>query len=1347
VYRYSFDSRANGYGRGEGVAAIVLKRLEDAVKSGDPIRAVIRDTHLNQDGKTETITSPSRHAQEQLIRECYEKADIDPSCTQYFEAHGTGTPTGDPIEVSAIASVFHEGRSCKRPLYIGSVKTNLGHTEPTSGLASVIKVTLALERKIIPPSINFEEPNERLTLDKWNLKVPVQCTSWPVGRDGTRRASVNNFGYGGANAHVIMEDWTLKSSIFSRRTMNRIVNRDQVGMIPPQLFILSAKDENSCRIMASNMEAYLRKHNPDAEKEAEFLNNFAFTLGERRSRFSWASVYQASSISELGAAFGNEKLVATRAGNRPRIGFIFTGQGAQWHAMGRELLDTYPVFKSSILEAEQYLKEFGCKWSLLQELCRDAETTRVAETLFGMPVCTAVQISLVRLLDVWGITPTAVCSHSSGEIAAAYAVGALSYRSAMAACYSRCEIGSELIEMDGGMIAVGLDLGAINDYLKIFNVGEAKIACINSPSSVTVSGDITAIEQLEVLLKGQGIFARRLRVRTAFHSHHMQPLYEPYMQSMQERMETGDQALLPIIYASPTTGMRVKDATQLSSPQHWAQSMIKPVLFLDAFRQMALNPVSGEAEIDIAVEVGPHAALSGPVGDILLMPEFCKTSISYLSCLIRDNNAVYTMQALAAQLLCKGVTVNLKGINFPTGKDHLSVITDLPSYPWNHQMRHWDECRANKSHRVKQFGYHDLIGSLVDGTNFLAPTWRHTIRLSDMPWVREHTVQSNVIYPGAGYICMAIEAARQLVTTTAQNINGYRLRDVDIMHALIIPDGARGVEVQLSLQSVSEKAIGVQGWREFKIYSVGAEDKWTEHCKGLILVEFLADSEPISHQKCSTLTLRPCYLKCVDPEDIYSSLRTNAIYHGKIFQNIESVQVGQSQAVVVLSIPNVACMMPEHYQKTHVLHPITLDSVFVSAYGALLGSNSKQESSIVPKRIKSLWVSGTIGSQHGHQFKSYVKIEHVDYRQFKSKITMFDSQEIDDSHPPVLVMDGFLCQSLGVAHCREPGPNNSDICSKLNWAPDISLMSPGVLSKQLSFALDTREEQTILNLRRACFHYIHDALASLTLADIQRLEWHHKKFYTWMKLQVNLALDDELAASSSEWIKDNEEEKRHLFDIVGLSSVNGEAVCHLGTHLLSILTQKATPLELLMEGKLLHKYYRGALKFSRCNIQLAKLAKHLIHKNPRAKILEIGAGTGGTTQSLLEVIGNGRKCGWGPFASEYHFTDISSGFFAESQDQYGDWSDIMTYRKLDIELDPAQQGFECGSYDIIVAGQVLHATKTMRSTMRNVRSLLKPGGKLLLMESTKDQMDMQFVFGLLPGWWLSISPTPHAAKS
>ena len=379
---YTFDSRANGYGRGEGSATVIVKRLDDAVRDGDPIRGIIRGSAVNQDGKTETITSPSQVGQEELIRACYDKAGLDPSNTTYFEAHGTGTPTGDPIEVGAIAAVFKDKRPLGEPLRIGSVKTNIGHTETPSGLASIIKVVLALEKGQIPPSINFEKPNAKLHLEEWNLKVssfniavmrykantsqvPTQLEEW-VNSTGIRRASVNNFGYGGANAHVIVEshDSFISSLSDEKHITNGVTNGvNGYHELPrSRVILLSGKDEQAAQAMVSNLKSYLSK--TEAEDEERFLDNLAYTLCERRSIFPWIATATVSRVTDLVNTIDSGNMKATRRGEPARLGFVFTGQGAQWFAMGRELIDTYPTFKATLLEAERYLTELGAMWSL-----------------------------------------------------------------------------------------------------------------------------------------------------------------------------------------------------------------------------------------------------------------------------------------------------------------------------------------------------------------------------------------------------------------------------------------------------------------------------------------------------------------------------------------------------------------------------------------------------------------------------------------------------------------------------------------------------------------------------------------------------------------------------------------------------------------------------------------------------------------------------------------------------------------------------------------------------------------------------------------------------------------------
>lgn len=563
------------------MATVVLKRLEDALAAGDPIRAITRESFLNQDGKTETITSPSQAAQEALMRGCYAKARLDPLGTQYFEAHGTGTATGDPIEMRAVASVFqsHKRRE-DEALRVGSVKTNIGHTEATSGLASVVKVVLAMEECVLPPSINFETPNPQLALDDWRLKVVTELQKWPVAPGQRMRASVNDFGYGGSNAHVIIED---ANGLVPNRSVNGNVNCGVNGDINTssvdahatgpthdryQLLLFSARGERVLENMVGRFAEFLRQKERHGTQDTEaLLQDLVYTLGQRRSMFSWVAAYPVpvtQGLDGVAGALETPKFRPSRSTKRPRIGMVFTGQGAQWHAMGRELITTYPVFKASLEEVDGYLRQLGADWSLIEELGRDVKASKVNQTAFSIPICAAVQISLVRLLEAWGVTPSAVTSHSSGEVAAAYTVGAISLRLAIGIAYYRSKLAAGMTadgSTKGGMLAVGLGHSDVERHLERLTCGfRAVVACINSPSSTTVAGDIEAIEELEALLKKtEGVFVRRLRVDTAYHSHHMEPIAMNYRQALRKmpREEPKTERLSSIAFAPPPPSLAI----------------------------------------------------------------------------------------------------------------------------------------------------------------------------------------------------------------------------------------------------------------------------------------------------------------------------------------------------------------------------------------------------------------------------------------------------------------------------------------------------------------------------------------------------------------------------------------------------------------------------------------------------------------------------------------------------------------------------------------------------------------------------------------------------------------------
>jgi len=395
-------------------------------------------------------------------------------------------------------------------------------------------------------------------LTRTPLQIPRTTEPW---NSSLRRASVNNFGYGGANSHVILENYTPTDRAFPITTP-----------LPSKVYVLSAKDEHAAEAMVAN----LRDHLCNAQDSLSYQNDLAYTLGERRSAFPWVAATSASSIPELVRLIDAGKMKPRRRNDPPRLGFIFTGQGAQWCAMGRELIHTYPVFRETLYEADVYLREFGSTWSLIEELHQSQQTTRVNEAALGQPVCVAVQIALVRLLESWGVKPTAVSSHSSGEIASAYAAGVFSLRSAMGVVYARGNLAADVATYSnlgpGGMMAVGLGVANVQKYVERVTAGRVIVACQNSPSSVTISGDLSGIDELEVLLKADQVFARKLQVPAAYHSHHMEPLAKPYAEWLNANIKP-EPRMSNVIYSSPTTGQRMSNVEEIGAADHWVRSL------------------------------------------------------------------------------------------------------------------------------------------------------------------------------------------------------------------------------------------------------------------------------------------------------------------------------------------------------------------------------------------------------------------------------------------------------------------------------------------------------------------------------------------------------------------------------------------------------------------------------------------------------------------------------------------------------------------------------------------------------------------------------------------------------
>lgn len=556
-----------------------------------------------------------------------------------------------------------------------------------------------------------------------------------------------------------------------------------------------------------------------------------------------------------------------------------------------------------------------------------------------MPLTCAVQISLVRLLEEWGVHPASVTGHSTGEVAAAFAAGAISLSEAMAVTFYRGLINSAALEDQalplGGMMAVGLGPDQVEPYINSSDCLEkVTIACFNSPSSVTLSGDMDAIVALGRQFGEQGIFSRTLKVEAAFHSHHMMPLAEAYRTALQEHMDNRDNRsfIKSVQFVSPVTGAPVRDANELG-PSHWVENMLRPVQFTNAFHCMIFPAQAQRRNVDVVIEIGAHSALGGPIRQLLGEPATRELGITYVSCLERGRDAVETMQGVAGRLIQDGYPVDISRVNFPGGTDTSghAVIPDLPSYPWNHSTRFWAEPRASHEHRFRKHSPHELIGTRVPGLSDQLLLWRNILRCSDTPWMRDHVVQSQIVYPGAGYIAMAVEAARQMhaeSSDTGKAILGYTLRDVEICKALIVPDDSDGVEVQISLELPDERLL-VGGWRRFRVRS--APDRaspWDDIASGLIAVQLAQDGTAekdrafalrATAEKVGTPPRAQRYRSKLQPRDLFQSLRGLGVHHGPLFQNLEGeIMLAEGKSLTTLKIADTGSAKKEQRRQPPV---------------------------------------------------------------------------------------------------------------------------------------------------------------------------------------------------------------------------------------------------------------------------------------------------------------------------------------------------------------------------------------------------------------------------------------------
>ncbi|KAI1392107.1 putative polyketide synthase [Hypoxylon trugodes] len=1407
-----WDQDANGYARGDGVAALVLKTLSRAIADGDHIECIIRETGVNQDGATPGITVPSVSAQRALIRHTYAKAGLDPlnkpeDRPQYFEAHGTGTPAGDPIEAEAIYRAFfadenheNEHQTTSHPLLVGSIKTVLGHTEATAGLAGILKASLALQHSSIPPNLQFRNLSHRVAPFYHNIEIVHDAAkAWPVLRDAAqwhRRASVNSFGFGGTNAHAILENF-----VDSQRVA--------AGGVLYTPFVFSASSEYSLRASLSAYKDFLNL-NPTLNP-----HDLAWTLRSRRSVLAHRACFAASSIHEL----KDQLNAASQDKNNTSIGVrvsgnfssdhvpnrllgVFTGQGAQFARLGAELLEQSIAARRILKGLEAHLaalpEEDRPSWSLSDELLASSDSSRINEATISQPLCTAIQILLVDLLALAGVRFDAVVGHSSGEIGAAYAAGILSARDALLIAYFRGVYAERAAspngdQIRGAMLAVETSLEDAEELCRdALFAGRLGIAAYNSPTGVTFSGDEDAIDELQDLLEDENKFHRRLRVDKAYHSRHMTPCCEPYVESLRRN---GVKALKPLRQSGSqqcqwfsSVYNRVIDPEKDDelSDTYWIENMTRPVLFTQALETALLS--AKPTQFDLIVEVGPHPALQGPAAATI--QKALGKNIPYHGTLSRKASAVTAMSSCLGflwQYSRRSSFTNLDLDNYEramstsddtqqliqtTGEPNFKLIEGLPPYRWNHTTKHWAESRISRRMRLHQGPFHLLLGHATPDSSPHHLRWRNILSAAmagkedddendELAWMAGHSVQDQTVFPAAGYVTTAVEAARALSSTPAgisivaalkKKVGEAKylieIRDLEIRQAIALKSNSSedGIEVLIELADIapipSRNSI-----RARFTYSAGLgnnDDSLTLTASANVEVVFTGNKLGAEQ-----LPIRPPiapHMIDVDSDRFYTSLAKLGYNYAGKYRSMKELKRKHGRSSCQIKSNN---RRGENDGSTSLLvHPADLDAAFQSVLLAYSYPGDGQLGTLYfPLRIESVRVDPTVCTRDANTTSECDSLSSIDAvlhlpnarKKIRTSVPVPRGGFVGDVSifPNAASNAAIQVQGLQVVPFRDRPGEDKDrkIFTKMHWV-DTTPDGLAAAARDHELVMSLEKRATLTALKRLARFYLRQFDAQVPISSPQRSfsESGHNAYYLEYAHQVATSLTDEE-------LRDTEEDVQKAVETI--KEMPDARVIHLvGQTMPRVFRGETTMLEALRQTGVLDEYYLNSFANAPSGHWQANIISQIANRNPHLNMLEVGAGTGGTTKPILRLLGNRFK--------SYTFTDVSAGFFGSAAETLSTYKDRLIFKTLDVESDPTIQGFCPGGYDVIIASFVLHATASLSRTLAHVRSLLRPGGYLIVGEGTVDNTVSSFIFGPLTGWWLGRGDegrtmTPHVS--
>ncbi|KAI0894281.1 putative polyketide synthase [Annulohypoxylon nitens] len=1022
----TFDSLADGYGRADAVNSVYLKRMSSAIKDRHEIYAVIRGTAVNSNGKTPGITLPSADLQEEVIRKAYANANLDLTDTDYVECHGTGTAVGDPIELEALGRCFN---SKSNQLMVGSVKTNLGHSEAASGLTSLIKVALALQRGYIPPSHGVKTLNPKLQLENRNIRVVTEVEKWPR---SLRRASINSFGYGGANGHAILEsidsylETTSGKESLPDRPKEYEVENSKIVVLP-----ISAKSKQSLNARVSQISQLVKRCDPVA------LDQLAYTLACRRSHmearcFSLVKPHKDGMVWLL----ESEPMVYSSLSDPTPLLFIFTGQGAQYAEMGKGLLK-HQRFLASIRKLDEVLgalpSQWTPEWTLEETIMDSPEVSQINNAIQSQSVCTAIQIGLVDLLSSWGISAVGVIGHSSGEIAAAYAAGLHSASEAILVAYFR-GYAVEKLQTKGVMIAIQMSEDDTNSLIES-DAGTAdsvNIACINSPCNTTLSGPPKNMDIICKELEHRHIFYRILHTGgRAYHSHAMKDageLYEalvaPFLGDKNCETRRYKAKMYSSVWHKEEQPVILDQSTYM--PRYWRDNLERPVQF-----NKAVSYAITSRRIHL-VEIGPHPALKFPIQQIRSAAGLDAETLPYSHTLHRKEDAYECMMKLAGKLFLNHQELNWEILNLLPTQLPLSYI---PPYPWDYSRGlPWFESRSSAEIRNRNYPRHELLGSQRDSGNDIDWSWRNILRLEEVAWIRGHKVESQVVFPAAGYLAMAIEAVCQILKLKCSDYKqlSFNFINVSINAALVVSDGSEikdhttEIHTTMSHRKLSSRSVSTDLF-DFYISS-WVSGRTVVHCTGSVRT---VDSRPRGVVRVQdTAGYRNWSM-----DRWYSKCAEEGLIFGGDFQMLSALKTDSSRVrsdIICTTQP-----LDSASSTSYPVHPLIIDSCLQALMLSATHGSLAMLRPYLPTFIKECWIqpsmdptSRTVSSAiHARSYET-------GFSTLRAACTLWNSNE----SPTIDIIDARLSMYVGKVTRSDTTSNLQEQrhpILRVRWKPDV----------------------------------------------------------------------------------------------------------------------------------------------------------------------------------------------------------------------------------------------------------------------------------------------------------------------